>query len=486
MHISSLPSPYGIGTFGKEAYKFVDFLKESGQKCWQILPICPTSFGDSPYQSCSSYAGNPYFIDLDFLEEEGLLEKDEYSNIFWGGDTNTVDYGNLYDKRYVVLKKATKRFLKKIPDDYNSFIKKNKFWIDDFAVFMAIKDAYNGIAWNMWPKNLRNRDEEALKQAEIIYKDDIEFWKALQYIFFKQWYELKAYANKNGIEIIGDIPIYVSLDSVDVWKSPKLFQLDDNKDPIDVAGCPPDGFSADGQLWGNPLYNWDYMAEDDYSWWVSRINYLCNIYDVLRIDHFRGFDSYYAIPSGETTACNGRWKKGPGINLFKTVERKIGRKNIIAEDLGYMTESVKKLLEESGFPGMKVLEFAFDSRDSNNAEYFPDKYTSNCVAYTGTHDNDTVKGWFENALSDDVELAREYLKIKDNDEVNWKMMDAVWASRADLVIVQAQDILGLDQKSRMNIPSTVGGNWCWRVNAGAFTCETSLKLYNKMKKFGRM
>ena len=486
MHLSSLPSPYGIGTMGKEARKFVDFLQASGQSCWQLLPVCPTSYGDSPYQSYSTFAGNPYFIDLDYLEEMGLLAKSDYEAIDWESAPDKVNYGVLYQKRYPVLRKAAERFLQNPSEDFEGFCSENAAWLSDFALFMALKDVHGGAQWSEWKAPLRNRDAEALKAAESEQKDNVLFWKVLQYLFFKQWAELKAYANERGISIIGDLPIYVSLDSVDAWAHPELFQLDENKVPKEVAGCPPDGFSADGQLWGNPLYDWGYMEADHFTWWIHRIEYLCKVYDTLGIDHFRAFDSYYAIPYGETTARNGRWKQGPGMKLFDEVERAIGRQPIIAEDLGYLTDSVRKLLKDSGFPGMKVLEFAFDSRDSSGNEYLPHNYIPNCVAYAGTHDNDTILGWFADADPEDTAYCKEYLDISDGDELNWSMMSSLWRSVAELTIVQAQDLLGLGSEARMNAPSTGGSNWCWRAVSGVFTDELAEKMRRKMRIYGRL
>ena len=486
MHISSLASPYGIGTLGKEARAFVDFLKESGQTFWQLLPICPTSYGDSPYQSYSTFAGNPYFIDLDMLSEEGLLHKEEYKNIDWESTPDQVNYGVLYAKRYPLLHKAAERFLKNPPKTFATFTEEQKNWLDDFALFMTLKDIHQGAPWWEWRKELRNCDKEALNTVKKEHQKTILFWKATQYLFFEQWKALKAYANEKGIEIIGDLPIYVSLDSVDVWSSPKLFQLDENKVPKEVAGCPPDGFSADGQLWGNPLYDWDYMEKDDYKWWVNRIDYLCQIYDVLRIDHFRGFEAYYAIPYGNTTAKGGCWKQGPGMKLFDAVAKSIGKKRIIAEDLGFLTDGVRKLLSDSGFPGMKVLEFAFDSRDENSINYLPHNFIKNCVAYTGTHDNEPVMGWVETAAESDVTYAKDYLRLSKEEGYHWGMLRALFATVADTTIVQAQDILGLGSESRMNAPSTVGKNWKWRAVPGAFTKELAQTLYELMKLYSRV
>ena len=486
MHISSLSSPYGIGTMGQTARQFVDFLKEGGQKCWQLLPICPTSYGDSPYQSYSTFAGNPYFIDLDELEKIGLLQKEDYEYIDWECSPDKVNYGTMYQKRYPVLRKAVSQFLESPPEDFDSYCQKNDFWLTDFALFMALKDVHGGAPWSEWKEPLRNRDESALKRAAEENEENIIFWKILQYLFFRQWNELKTYANERGISIIGDLPIYVSLDSVDVWAHPELFQLDENKIPKEVAGCPPDGFSADGQLWGNPLFDWDYMEEHGFSWWIERIRYLCNVYDTLRIDHFRGFDAYYAIPYGDTTAQNGYWKQGPGMKLFDAVERAIGRQPIIAEDLGHLTDSVRQLLKDSGFPGMKVMEFAFDSRDESGNEYLPHNYIENCVAYAGTHDNDTILGWFAEADSEDTDYAKKYLKISEGDLLNWSMMDVLWESVANMVIIQAQDILDLGSEARMNQPSTVGANWQWRALPGVFTQELASRLKNKMEIYNRL
>lgn len=486
MHLSSLPSPYGIGTMGKAAREFVDFLYESGQSCWQLLPICPTSYGDSPYQSYSTFAGNPYFIDLDILEEMGLLDKSDYENIDWESEPDKVNYGALYQKRYPVLRKATRRFLKDPPKEFGLFCVENDSWLSDFALFMTLKDVHGGAPWSEWDAPFRNRDTKALEMVARVEEDNILFWKVVQYLFFKQWSELKNYANEKGISMIGDLPIYVSLDSVDVWAHPELFQLDEGKVPKEVAGVPPDGFSADGQLWGNPLFDWEYMEENHFAWWVNRIKYLCEVYDTLRIDHFRGFDSYFAVPYGETTAKNGYWKQGPGMRLFEELERAIGRQPIIAEDLGYLTDSVRKLLKDSGFPGMKVMEFAFDSRDASGSEYLPHNYIPNCVAYAGTHDNDTILGWFAEASAEDTAYCREYLGISEDQEANWSMMCALWSSVADLTIIQAQDVLGLGSEARMNEPSTVGSNWRWRAVAGVFTEELAQKLRRKMKIYGRL
>ncbi len=486
MHLSSLPTPYGIGTMGQSAKDFVDFLKKAGQSYWQILPVCPTSYGDSPYQSFSTFAGNPYFIDLDELRKEGLLELSEYFDVDWECKPGLVNYGALYEKRYPVLKKAFKRFLQKKSDEFEQFCNEQSSWLHDYAMFMAVKDANNGVSWLEWDEDIKRRNPDTLQKLEKQYSDEIMFWKAAQYFFFKQWKELRRYANDNGVSIIGDLPIYVALDSADVWSHPELFQLDEKLVPTAVAGCPPDGFSATGQLWGNPLFRWDVMKEDNYEWWVKRIGYACNIYNVLRLDHFRGFESYFSIPYGAEDAKGGHWEKGPGIDLFNTLKEKLGEKQIIAEDLGFLTEPVKEMLAESGFPGMKVFELAFDSRDESSTEYLPHNFTRHCVAYVGTHDNDTIQGWFTSASSEDVEYAKEYLGITDLTVGHWDMMKALWATVADVAIVQAQDLFGLGSEARMNTPSTLGTNWLWRALPGSFDEELAHKLNKYMKMYKRI
>ena len=484
MHLSSLPSPYGIGTMGAAAREFVDFLVAAGQKYWQILPICPTSYGDSPYQSFSTFAGNPYLIDLDLLAADGLLQREEYETIDWESTPDCVNYGALYRKRWNVLRKACNRLLQDPPAAYGEFCNENAFWLPDYALFMALKDEHGGRAWTEWEPALRHRDPAALEAARTRCAGAIGFWQAVQYLFFAQWRALKRYANDRGVLIIGDLPIYVAADSVDVWSAPEAFQLGEDLLPTEVAGCPPDGFSATGQLWGNPLYNWDAMAQNDYAWWVRRIRVLCNTYDVLRIDHFRGFAGYYAIPYGSTDACNGHWRTGPGIALFRAVEKALDKRDIIAEDLGFLTDDVRTLLRESGYPGMKVLEFAFDSRDGG--DYLPHTYTRHCVVYTGTHDNEPVNGWFDTAPQADTRKAVDYLKLTREEGYNWGMMRAAWASVADLAIVQAQDLLGLGHESRMNEPSTLGTNWRWRALPGAFDAALAQKVRHHMELYGRL
>lgn len=484
MPISSIPSPYGIGTMGKQARKFVDFLVKGGQKYWQILPICPTSYGDSPYQSFSSFAGNPYFIDLEYLCKDKLLTKKECESFQWGSNPKYVDYGIMYESRYALLRKVYARFTKKEPQDFEKFCENEKQWLDDYALFMALKDANGGQAWSNWDKSLRLREKKAMEEATEKYSEEIRFYKMLQYLFYQQWNALKAYANEAGIEIIGDVPIYVAGDSADVWANSDQFYLDENLEPIEVAGCPPDAFSDDGQLWGNPLFRWDVMKKDGYTWWTRRIKAMSELYDIIRIDHFRGFDSFYAIPAKDDTAKNGQWKQGPGMDLFCELEKKLGKLPIIVEDLGFLTPSVHKLLKDSGFPGMKVIQFAFDSREES--DYLPHTYTNHCVVYTGTHDNDTVMGWMKTAPKASVKYAKEYLNLTKEEGYNWGMMRAAWSSVADMAIVPMQDILGLGSEARINTPSTLGNNWKWRATPEQIDAKVAKKLYHYMQMYGRV
>lgn len=392
----------------------------------------------------------------------------------------------LYNRRFGVLRKAAKTAEEKYQTELTEFRKENHKWLSDYALFMAIKDEQNGVSWLEWPEILRKRDNKALAVEREKLKDEIKFWECVQFLFFTQWKKLKAYANENGIKIIGDIPIYVSSDSADVWANPEQFQLDDNLMPISVAGCPPDGFSADGQLWGNPLFNWKVMKEQDYNWWVDRIAYQTQIYDMLRIDHFRGFDAYYSIPYGDKTARNGEWKEGPGIDLFNVIKEKLGELPIIAEDLGFLTDSVRKLLKDTGFPGMKVLEFAFDSRDTESG-YLPHLYPKNCVVYAGTHDNETILGWFDTISEEDAEYAKKYMRLSEAEGYHWGMMRTAWASVADTAIMQMQDILGLGKNARMNTPSTLSDkNWSWRCLPGVYNDTLADVLHHEMKLYGRI
>ena len=482
MHISSLPNKYGIGKLGKEAYEFADFLKRAGQRYWQILPISPTSYGDSPYQSFSIYAGNPYFIDFEGLEKEGLLKKSEYVNVSFGEDDESVDFGTLYKTVFKVLKKAYKRFE---PDfDFKRFESNNK-WLENYALFMALKDAHGGKAWEHWEEPLRAYDKAAVLQAKEKYKSDIGFYKFLQYEYFKQWYKLKEYVNSLGIKIIGDIPIYVAYDSADVWADPKYFLLDDEKKPIDVAGCPPDVFSAKGQLWGNPLYRWDVMKKENYRWWISRIRSASEIYDVVRIDHFRGFESYYCIPYGREDAVVGEWRKGPDAELFKEVKKQLGKLDIIAEDLGFLTPKVNKMLKACGYPGMKVLEFAYDPEYKSG--YLPHNFKNgNNICYTGTHDNETLVGWVQSLKRKEAKFFRDYLGVSRNKDIPWAMIRLAWSSVSDTAIAQMQDFLELGSDARMNIPSTLGGNWQWRAKEGVFTDELADRILSLTAMYNRL
>ena len=484
MHISSLPSEYGIGKMGKAAYDFVDFLAASGVKCWQILPLSPTSFGDSPYQSFSVYAGNPYFVDFDTLRREGLIKKSDFEDIKWQDNDKQVNYKLIYNNCFKVLKLAYKTYRRDISKKYKEFVSENSYWLDDYALFMALKFKYDGKPWYEWDKKLAMRDKSALEKAKDDLEKQVELFKFIQYKFFSQWKNLKKYANDKGIEMIGDMPIYVSYDSAEVWATPELFCLDKKKVPKAVAGCPPDVFSKTGQLWGNPLYDWDYHKKTGYSWWADRLIFSGTIYDIIRIDHFRGFESYYSIPYGHKTAEKGEWKKGPGAELFKAVEKKTGKLNIIAEDLGFITDDVREMLAEVGYPGMKVVQFAF-GYDSKN-EHLPHNFqNSNCVAYTGTHDNDTLKGWVSEQSSDTLDYCMSYLNIKKKKDIPKGIIRATWQSVADLAVAQIQDFLDLDNSARMNFPSTLGKNWRFRTRSSDFTPKLSKRILKLNKLYNR-
>ncbi|MDO5550055.1 MAG: 4-alpha-glucanotransferase [Lachnospiraceae bacterium] len=489
LSITSLPSKYGIGCFSKSAYDFVDWLKEAGQCYWQILPLGPTSYGDSPYQSFSTFAGNPYFISLETLIQEGLLTEEECDEADFGADPGKTDYKQLYENRYSLLRKAYERSNISEDPDYQRFLAENGWWLSDYALFTAVKDRFNGVPWTEWAEDIRLRWNNALDYYRRELYFDIEFQQYLQYTFYKQWYQLKAYANRQGVRIIGDIPIYVAMDSADTWAHPELFQLDENNIPTAVAGCPPDGFSATGQLWGNPLYRWDYHRNTGFQWWMQRLEYCFRLYDVVRIDHFRGFDEYYSIPFGAESAVSGHWEKGPGMELFYRMRQVLGQREVIAEDLGYMTDSVRQLVRESGFPGMKVLEFAFDSRDSGCAsDYLPHNYIENSVAYTGTHDNETIVGWFNSISKEEQEMARDYL-CDHYTPKKWlykSFISTIMQSRSALCVIPMQDYLGSDNRSRMNQPSTVGINWKWRLRKEDLTEDLKREIRSVTRRYGRL
>ncbi|MGN0158486.1 MAG: 4-alpha-glucanotransferase [Brotaphodocola sp.] len=488
LSITSLPSKYGIGCFSKSAYDFVDWLKEAGQTYWQILPLGPTGYGDSPYQSFSTFAGNPYFISLETLIEEGVLTEEACDAVDFGTDPGNVDYEKIYHGRYTLLRRAYECSNISEDPEYQKFVSQNEWWLSDYALFMAVKEYFDGVAWTEWPEDIRLRRGCSMNDYRRELYSDIEFQQYLQFKFYQQWGKLKAYANAKGIQLIGDIPIYVAMDSADVWANPHLFQLNEENVPIAVAGCPPDGFSASGQLWGNPLYNWDYHKKTGYQWWISRLAYCFHLYDVVRIDHFRGFDEYYSIPYGDKTAKNGHWEKGPGIDLFCHIEQALGRKEVIAEDLGFMTDSVRQLVRQSGFPNMKVLEFAFDSRDSGCAsDYLPHNYTENCAAYTGTHDNETIAGWFKTISKEERRLARDYIcdRYTPEEELHKSFISVIMRSRANLCVVPIQDYFGYDNTCRMNTPSTVGENWKWRLKEGELTDQLQEEIRAMTLRYGR-
>ena len=482
MHITSLPGPYGVGTMGKEAYRFVDFLKNAGQHYWQILPLTPTGYGDSPYQSCSTFAGNPYLIDLDMLIEEGLLEKPEVENRDWFWSETKTDYGRLYNNRLTVLRLAYDRF--QGGEDFDRFCRENSSWLPDFALFMALKGKLGGAAWYTWEDGLKKRDPGAIWNARQELKDEIRFYSFVQYIFDRQWTALRRYAHENGVKIIGDVPIYVPYDSADVWSNPELFQMDEQMNPTAVAGCPPDAFSDDGQLWGNPLYRWDLLRQDGYGWWIRRLAAAGKLYDVVRMDHFRGFEAYWSVPFGDATAKNGHWVKGPGLDFMNAVKEKLPQISLIAEDLGFLTQEVLDLRDDSGFPGMKVLGFAFDSREPS--EYLPHTYPANSVVYTGTHDNMTTRQWFDTAPADAVAYAREYMNITAEEGDVWGMIRTAFASVSDTCIIPMQDYLNLGGEARMNFPGTMtDANWTWRASEGYLDGLTE-KILRLTKLYGRL
>lgn len=476
--VSSLPSPYGIGAFGKAGFDFVDLLVKAKQKYWQVLPLGPTSYGDSPYQSFSAFAGNPYFIDIDTLISEGLLEQSEVDEHFWGDEEDKVDYEAIYNSRFVILKKAFGRSNHQTKEEYIQFCNENSYWIDDYSLYMAIKYHFDNKEWLLWDEDIRFRKTNTVKKYEKELSEDVDFWKFCQFKFYQQWFKLKAYANEKGIRIIGDIPLYVAMDSSDVWVHGDLFELDERKKPINIAGVPPDCFSETGQRWGNPLYDWDKMEQDDFDWWRKRMQASAKLYDVVRIDHFIGIVRYFRIPAECETAEYGKYKNGPGKKLTKVIEESIGEAKIIAEDLGVIIPSVRKLMDSTGFPGMKILQFAFNSGSDN--EYLPHNYnSSNTVVYGGTHDNQTMVGYLKTIGKAEEEYALEYLGVKRKKDIPDAVIKVAYASNAAVAVFQVQDILKLDDSARMNLPSSLGRNWQWRMKEGQLT-EECIKWLNKL------
>ena len=487
MHISSLPGKYGIGSFGQSAYDFVDFLVRTKQRYWQILPLGTTSYGDSPYQSFSAFAGNTYFIDFDILLEEGLLNEADVKGADFGDDPRKVDYAKIFDARRPIMEKAVARFLKAEDlSDYESFVEQNAAWLEVFAEYMAIKEHFDNLAWTEWPDEaIRRREAASLASYREKLADKLTYHRVTQYLFFKQWLRLKAYANEHHIEIVGDMPIYVAADSADVWAQPHFFKTDAVGKPTCVAGCPPDEFSETGQLWGNPIYDWEAMDKDGYAWWIERLRESFKIYDIVRIDHFRGFESYWEVPADSDTSASGKWVKGPDYKLFAAVKEALGDLNIIAEDLGFMTDEVIELRERTGFPGMKILQFAFNPDDESIDS--PHLAPNNSVMYTGTHDNNTVLGWYKDEIDDATrQYMAQYTNRKEYETVPHAMLRTIFASVSFMAIATMQDLLELDSAARMNYPSTIGGNWTWRMTAEELNPIVEGELYSLTKTYRRM
>lgn len=469
MHISSLPSRYGIGTLGKAAYEFADFLKEAGQKYWQVLPLSPAGGGDSPYSSFSTFAGNPNFIDLELLIQDGLLEEDQVAAIDWGTDPEHVDFVKVKAGRDRVLHQAFEQGRERDFDKVNDFVWKNA-WLEDYALFMALHHYFNCLPWQEWPDDdIRIRQPEAMQKYLKLLRNEVDYYIYIQYLFYKQWNELRAYVKELGIRLIGDVPIYVAMDSADAWREPQFFQLDDRSIPEAVAGVPPDYFSEDGQLWGNPLYDWNAMKEDGYGWWIRRIEGAQKLFDVIRIDHFRAFESYWAVPYGAKSAKEGEWRKGPGMELLGVLKNWFYGLDYIAEDLGILTPAVEDLRSAAGFPGMNILEFAFDANGSS--KYLPHRLEKNSICYAGTHDNDTIYGWWTDpkVLKEDKQFAKQYLGLNQEEGPVLGMLRGGLSCPSVLFVAQMQDWLGLGSQARMNVPGVAEGNWTWRMKPGANT-----------------
>ena len=482
MHISSLPSNYGIGTLGDAAYKFIDFLQNAKQRVWEILPIGPTIFGDSPYQSLSTFAGNPYFIDLDYLIQEKLLTEGEVKGLSWGDDPTRVDYGLMFKQRFEVLYKAFQRF--RPMNEYYFFINTNKEWVEDYAFFMALKKHFDYKPWVEWPEDLKLHKEEALQKYRIELQYDIRFYLFLEFKFQEQFRKLREYAFYRHIQIIGDVPFYPPLDSADVWANQHLFQIDGNGNLLAKAGAPPDSFNSEGQVWGNPLYNWEKMRENDYQWWVKRLFVASQRFSIVRIDHFIGLESYWSIPPNENDARNGRWIKGPDRDFIHVLHKVLPFVDFVAGDLGYTSPEVKELLEYSKYPGSKILQYAFDSNEQEN--YFPHTYTPNSVCYTGMHDHNTLKGWEKELSKEDRKLAEEYLGLEPGQDLVWPMIRAGLSSVSKIFIAQMQDYLELDSDSRMNRPGiNDGNNWRWRVKAELINNDLAWKMQELAEMYGR-
>ncbi len=481
--VSSLPSPYGIGTAGAAAREFIRFLAEGGQRIWQILPLGPTGFGDSPYQSVSAFAGNPYLIDLDLLRERGLLRREEFEREDFGRSPGAVDYLALFEHRFAVLKKAADR----LPDgepELCAFLEKHGDWLPEYALFMALKEENGMRAFSEWPSPLRKREPEALAAAQERLAGEIRFWEKLQYLFYEQWDGLHAFAKENGVRIIGDLPIYVSPDSAELWARPELFETDAEGRMTRVAGVPPDAFSPTGQLWGNPLYDWAYHQKTGFSWWKRRLRHAAELCDAVRVDHFRGLAGYYSIPAEDRTAERGVWEKGPGMDFIRAAREALPDFGFIAEDLGFLAEDVRALLQESGFPGMKVLQFAFDAREQSG--YLPHNFPRNCAVYPGTHDNDTLLGWEASLSPGDLAYAREYLGAPREEPLREAIIRACLRSVGDLAVIPMQDWLALGGEARVNTPATLGGNWRWRLLPDMLTPELSAKMARMARLYGRV
>ena len=484
MHITSLPGQFGIGTFGKSAYEFVDFLEETKQTYWQILPLTTTSYGDSPYQSFSAVAGNLNLIDFSLLKEDGLLEESDYANVNFGENPEKVDYALLFEARRPILEKAVANTSKnsEVLAEIEKFEAENSSWLADYAEYMAIKESFGYKSFIHWDEDIKKGEEAAREKYRTELQDSIRYYTVTQYFFFKQWLALKEYANEKGIKIIGDMPIYVSADSVEMWTMPELFKVDENNEPLYVAGCPADDFSPTGQLWGNPIYDWEKHKEQGFSWWIYRVQESFKIYDVLRIDHFKGFSDFWQIDKDAENAVNGTWEAGPGIELFQKIKEQLGDLPIVAENLGFIDAKAEKLLDDSGYPGMKILQFAFPGEDNLDR---PHHYTQNSVAYTGTHDNDVVNGWYEKLSESERKLVSDYLNRRDDETITEAMIRGIYSSVSDYAIVTMQDLLDKDATSRMNVPSTVGGNWEWRMLAEDLTEDRKEFLRNITVRYSR-